>query len=85
MGAKVKGQGHKVTLDENAQSATSVIFHPNFFLFFFQRISSQLGWYIGITSRSHPVNFQVRMPKVKVTVRQNRKWGSVLGSANGTI
>ena len=32
MDAKVKGQGHKVTLDENAQSAISVIFHPNFIL-----------------------------------------------------
>ena len=35
MGAKVKVQGHKVTLDENAQSAISVIFHLNFFLLFF--------------------------------------------------
>ena len=25
MGAKVKGQGHKVTLDENAQSAENVV------------------------------------------------------------
>ena len=34
MGAKVKGQGHKVTFDKNAQSAISVICHPNFFLLF---------------------------------------------------
>ena len=35
MGAKIKGQGQKMTLDENAQSAISVIFHPNVFLLFF--------------------------------------------------
>ena len=34
MGAKVKCQGHEVTLDENAQSAISVICHPKFFLLF---------------------------------------------------
>ena len=34
MGAKVKGQGHKVTLDKNAQSAISVIFHPIFSCYF---------------------------------------------------
>ena len=34
MGAKVKGQGHKVTIDGNAQSAISVIFHPTFRMFF---------------------------------------------------
>ena len=42
MGAEVKGQGHKVTLDENAQSAISVIFHPNFFPVIFQQISAKL-------------------------------------------
>ena len=73
MGAKVIGQGHKVTLDEKAQSAISVICHPKFFLLFFQRISSKLGWYIGSASRIYPVNFQVRTQKVKVTKRQNRK------------
>ena len=49
-----------------------------FFPVIFQRISSKLGWYIGSTSRIYPVNFQVRTQKVKVTVRQNRKWESVL-------
>ena len=34
MGVKVKGQGHKVTLDENEQWAISVIFHPNFSPYF---------------------------------------------------
>ena len=54
-----------------------------FLLYFIRHFgySSKLGWYIGSTSRSHPVNFQVRMPKVKVTVRQNRKWGPMPGSA----
>ena len=85
MDAKVKGQGHKVTFDENAQSAISVICHSTFFPVIFQRISSKLGWYIGSTSCINPVNFQVLTQKVKVTVRQNRKWGSVLESANGTI
>ena len=78
MGAKFKGQGHKVTFDENAQSAISVICHPNFFPVIFQRISSKLGWYIGSTSRIYPVNFQFRTLEVKVTVRQNRKLESVL-------
>ena len=85
MGAKVKGQGHKVTFDENAQSAISVICHPNCFPVIFQQISLKLGLYIGRTSRIYPVNFQVRTQKVKVTVRPNRKCGSVLESANGTI
>ena len=44
----------------------------------FQRISSKLGTYIGSASRIYPVNCQVRTQKVKVTVRQNRKWESVL-------
>ena len=41
-------------------------------------MSSKFGWYIGSASRIYPVNFQVRTQKVKVTVRQNRKWESVL-------
>ena len=49
-----------------------------FFPVIFQRISWKLGWYIGSNSRIYPVNFQVRTQKVKVTVRQNRKWESVL-------
>ena len=86
MGAKVKGQGHKVTFDENAQSAISVIIMSSeLFPVIFQRISSKPDLYIGSTSRINPVNFQVRTQKVKVTVRQNRKWGSVIESANGTI
>ena len=44
----------------------------------FQRISSKLCWYIGSASRIYPVNFEVRTQKAKVTVRQNRKWESVL-------
>ena len=51
----------------------------------FQRISSKLGLYIYSTSHINPVNFQVRAQKIKVTVRQNTKWGSVLESANDTI
>ena len=43
MGAKVKGQGHKVALDENAQSAISVICHPNFFLLFFNEFLRNLA------------------------------------------
>ena len=70
--------GHKVTLDENAQAAISVIFHLNFFPVIFQQISAKLGLYIGSTSRINPVNFQVRTKKVKVTVTQNRKCGLVL-------
>ena len=85
MGANVKGQGHKVIFGENVQSAISVICHPNFFPDIFQRISSKLGLYIDSTLRINPVDFQVHTQKVKVTVRQNRKWGSVLESANGTI
>ena len=42
MGVEVKGQGHKVTLDENAKSAISVIFHPNFFLLFFKEFLQNL-------------------------------------------
>ena len=49
-----------------------------FSCYFFQRISSKLGWYIGSASRIYPVNFQFRTLKVKVTVRQNRKLESVL-------
>ncbi len=43
MGAKFKGQGHKVTFDENAQSAISVICHPNFFLLFFNEFLRNLA------------------------------------------
>ena len=43
MDAEVKGQGHKVTLDENAQSAISVIFHPNFFLLFLNEFLRNLS------------------------------------------
>ena len=43
MGAKVKGQGHKVTLDENAQSAISLIFYPNFFPLFFNEFLRNLA------------------------------------------
>ena len=43
MGAKVKGQGHKVTLDENAQSAISVIYHPNFFPVIFYEVLRNLA------------------------------------------
>ena len=38
MAAKVKGQGHKVTFDENAQSTISVICHPNFVLLFSKNV-----------------------------------------------
>ena len=34
MGANVKGQGHKGTLEENAQSAISVIYICNFSVIF---------------------------------------------------
>ena len=37
MGAKVKGQGHKVTLDENAQSAI-------FLLFIIRSFRNVTGW-----------------------------------------
>ena len=43
MGAKVKGQGHQVTFDENAQSAISVICPPNFFLLFFNEFLRNLA------------------------------------------
>ena len=43
MGAKFKGQGHKVTFDENAQSAISVICHPTFFLLFFNEFLRNLA------------------------------------------
>ena len=74
-----------MTFDENAQSAISVICHPNVFPVFFPRISSKLGLYIDSISCIKPVDFQVRTQKVKVTVRQNRKWGSELESENGMI
>ena len=43
----------------------------------FQRMSAELAWYIGSTSCMNHVNFQVRMPKVKVTQRHNRKCGNL--------
>ena len=44
MGEKVKGQGHKVTLDENAQSAISVIYIiRTFFLLFFNECLRNLA------------------------------------------
>ena len=42
------------------------------FLSIFQRISAKLGLYIGSTSCINPVNFQVRTPNVKVTVRHDK-------------
>ena len=43
MGAKIKGQGQKVTVDENAQLAISVIFHPTFFLLFSNELLRNLA------------------------------------------
>ena len=68
MGAEVKGQGHKVTLDENAVSNFCYI-SSELFPVIFLRFSAKLVWYIGSPLRINPVSFQVRTPKVNVTVR----------------
>ena len=47
-------------------------------------ISLKLCSCIESTSSINPIDFQVRTPKVNVTVIQNKIW-SVLESANGTI
>ena len=49
----------------------SVVCH--FLCYIFIRISAKYGLYIGSTSCINPVNFQVRTPNVKVTVRHNTK------------
>ena len=78
-GQRSRSQGHKI---ENAYSAI-----PNqlytIFSVIFQRISAKYGLYIGSTSCINPVNFQVRTPNVKVTVRHKHKMRSVLQYANG--
>ena len=74
MGAKVKGQGHKMTFDK-MHSQQFCYMLSELFPVIFQRISSKLGLYIGSTSRINPVNFQVRTQKVKVTVRKKQKMG----------
>ena len=64
-GTKDKGQGHKVTLDENAYSAISVIYHPIVFKF-----SSLIVLDKGTTF----CKFQGHRLKVKVTKRQPWKY-----------
>ena len=71
---RLRSQGHKI---ENAYSAISNQLYTIFSVIF-QRISAKLGLYIGITSCIDPVNFQVRTPKVKVTVWYNRNWHDIV-------
>ena len=85
MDAKVKVQGYKVTLDENAQSAISVICHQNFLLLFFQRIPSKLGLYIGIYLAHLPCEFSGSYAKGQGHSETKQKMGVSAESANGTI
>ena len=70
-GQMSRSQWHKI---ENAYSAISNQLYTIFSVIF-QRISAKYGLYIGSTSCINPVNFQVRTPNVKVTVRHNTKCG----------
>ena len=57
-----------------------------FFSVIVQRISVKLDWYIESTSSINSINFQIRTPNIKVTVKQNRnvasaricKWHDIL-------
>ena len=73
-GQRSRSQGHKI---ENAYSAISNQLYTIFSVIF-QQISVKLGLYIGFTSCINPVNFQVRTPNVKVTVRHNRNWHDIV-------
>ena len=84
MGAKVKGQGHKVTLGENAQSAISVICHPNFFLLFSTNFFET--WLVYRQYLAHfPCEFSGPHAKGQGQSETKQKIGVSAESANGTI
>ena len=85
MSAKVKGQGHKVTLDENAQSAISVICTPNFFLLFFSTNFFET-WLVYRQYLAHlPCEFSGPHAKGQGHSESKQKMGVSAESANDTI